>query len=126
LLGLGELWRTLLQPRVESHLEQVLVGLVAEDEVDEEREGGPELLGVGGLELDGDARLVAVGWGWHEEPADGELEGAGEGDDLVGVEVADELAGDGAFGLGDAGFGPALADVGLECLGGLVLGPALP
>ena len=28
--------------------------------------------------------------------------------------------------MGDAGFGPPLAEVGLERLGGLVLGPALP
>ena len=60
LLGLGELWRALLEPGVEPHREQGLAGLVAEHEVDEQREGGAEVLGIGGLELDGDAWAVAA------------------------------------------------------------------
>ena len=98
--------------------------VVAEDEVGEQGERGAEPFGVGGAEL---GRHAGGGprRGRHEEPGDGQLEGAGEGDDLVGVEVADAVAVDGALGGGVVGLRPADAEVGLEGLAGLVLGPAL-
>ena len=48
-------------------------------------------------------------WGWGEEVEDGHVEGPGKGDEVVGGELADAVAGDGAFCVGDHGFGPLLA-----------------
>ena len=46
---------------------------------------------------------------WGEEVEDGDVEGPGQGDEVVGGELADPVAGDGAFGVGDHRFAPFLA-----------------
>jgi hypothetical protein len=51
---------------------------------------------------------VVARW-WEEEPHQGEVEGEGEGEDLVGVEFAVAVAFVGAFDGGHAGLGEALA-----------------
>jgi hypothetical protein len=56
--------------------------------------------GVGGGEAVG-----AVG-GWEEEVEDGQVEAAGEGDELVGGELAHAVAGHGPFGLSDGDLAP--------------------
>ncbi len=64
------------------------------------------------------------GGGWGEEVEDGHVEGSGEGDEVVGGELADPVAGDGAFGVGDHGFAPFLAGDRREEPGDLGLGKA--
>ena len=71
----------------------------------------------------GDVDEDAVG-GWGEEVEDGHVEGPGEGDEVVGGELADPVAGDGAFGVGDHGFGPFFAGDGGEEAGDFALGEA--
>ena len=56
----------------------------------------------------GDVDEDACG-GRGEEVEDGDVEGSGQGDEVVGGELADPVAGDGAFGVGDHGFGPLFA-----------------
>lgn len=124
LLGVRErVGPQLVEEGVESNGELRGVEIGAEDQVGEQCELSAEPLGVRGAELDRDPRGGPWRW-WHEEPGDGELEGAGKGDDLVGVEVADATTIDGALGGGVVGDGPAGAEVRLECVDGLLLGPA--
>ena len=56
----------------------------------------------------------------------GSLKPPGEGDDLVGGEVADEAPGHRALGLGERGLRPAHAQVGLQGERRLVLCPSPP
>ena len=98
--------------------------VVAEDEVGEHGERSAELGGIRRTELGWDAGR-GPGRGREEEPRDREVERPGEGDDLVGIELPDPVAVDAALGGREAGLGPAPAEVGLERLGGLLLGPAL-
>ena len=62
--------------------------------------------------------------GWEEEPADGAIEAAGEGDDLGGVDVATPFAVVGLLDRRDAGLVEAVAEERLESVAGLDLGPA--
>ena len=62
--------------------------------------------------------------GRGEEPADRQPEPAGQGEDLVGVELADPAAGEGALDGREAGRRELGAEVGLELGRGLFLGPA--
>ncbi len=66
---------------------------------------------------------VVAGWG-EEEPEDGEIEDHGEDQQFVGVELSAPLAVPGPFDGGDAGLGEPLAEVGLEPVGELFLGPS--
>ena len=66
---------------------------------------------------------VVSGWG-EEEPHQGKVEGEGEGQDFVGVELPVAVAFVGAFDGGDAGLGEALATGAFEGSGGVFLGPA--
>jgi hypothetical protein len=126
LLGVGEgVGPELFEERLEPHGEECSGLIVTEHEIGEQRKGLPELFGVGCAQLGGDPGRCPWGWG-QEEPGHGQIEGSGEGDDLVGVELADAFAVDRAFGGGEAGLGPPDPELGGERLGGLVLGPAFP
>jgi hypothetical protein len=67
--------------------------------------------------------LLGPGRG-EEEPDDGQVEGEGEGDEFLGVELAATFALDGAFDGRDARLGELLAEVLGEQVGHVVLGPA--
>src|SRR5205807_1463889 len=94
-----------LEETVEAQGEKRLLRLVAEDQVDQHRHGMTEAWFVGSLEPGGHARFGPRGRR-HEEPRDGQLEGACEGDDLIGGEVADEAPGDRTLGLGERRLRP--------------------
>ncbi len=112
------------QEGLEPELEQPSPLVVAEHEVGEHGEGVAEPVGVRGLKLDRNTR-GGPGHGGHEEPGHRDFEGAGEGDDLVGVEHSDAVAVDGSLGGREAGPGPATTEVRGEGLGRLLLGPPL-
>lgn len=54
--------------------------------------------------------------GGEEEPGDGEVEGAGEGDELVGVELPGDLPGDGATAWGNEVFDQVVPRCGARAL----------
>jgi hypothetical protein len=68
-------------------------------------------------------RAVVAGWG-EEEPDQRQVEGQGEGEDLLRVELPAAVAPVGAFDGGDAGLGETLAEEPLQSLRGLLLGQA--
>src|SRR5581483_2801985 len=94
--------------------EVVEVSVAAEEEPDEVEDAA---FGAGELVL------LGAGWG-EEEPDDREVEGEGEGDELLGVELPAPVAFDGPLDGRDAGFGELLAEVLGEQVGDVVLGPA--
>jgi hypothetical protein len=63
-----------------------------------------------------------AGWGRGEEVENGDVECPGHGDEVVGGEFAHPVAGDGAFGVGDHGFGQFLSGHRGEKPGDLTLG----
>ena len=61
---------------------------------------------------------------WEEEPDEGQIEGQGEGENLVCVELAVAVAFVGAFDGGDAGLGEPLSQEPFEGFCRLFLSPA--